>query len=294
MAGRHDRIVLRPLTIVAGKGGVGRSTTAAAFALNASAAGQRVLAVDATNDGGLRAALATAPEADRRRVELLELSTEEALDEYMAIYLKFPIPPSRLGPIARIFDYVAIAAPGVREILTIGKIAYEVREQTWDAVVVDAPATGHVIELLAAPESLQDVVKVGPLAEQTQWIAELLRNPAITGVVTVTTSESLPVSESLELLERLVDSTDIDPVGFVVNRLPDLLGPSGYDEAERVIATLAGDDPLARAVTVVANRSAAAVEELDRLSSLDLALTWVPEAADPVAAVRAALAEVES
>lgn len=284
--------MLRPLTIVAGKGGVGRSTTAAALALNAAAAGQRVLAVDATSDGGLRAALATASSADRAPLELLELTTEEALDEYIKLYLKIPIPPSRLGPIARIFDYVATAAPGVREILTIGKIAYEVREGTWDSVIVDAPATGHVIELLAAPETLREVIKVGPLAEQTRWIADLVRDPSVSGVITVTTSESLPVSESLELLERLVETTQVDPIGFVVNRLPDLLDQGGYDDAERLLSVLASDDALARAVATVTHRSAAAVHELDRLSVLDLGLTWVPEAADPVSAMRSALAEV--
>jgi len=286
--------VLRPLTIVAGKGGVGRSTTAAALALNAGVAGKRVLAVDATSDGGLRAALATAPTGERASVELLELTTDEALDEYLKLYLKVPIPPSRLGPIARIFDYVAMAAPGVREILTIGKIANEVRRGNWDAVVVDAPATGHVIELLAAPETLQELVKVGPLAEQTQWISDLLRDPTVSGVVTVTTSEALPVSESLELLERLVETTQVDPIGFVANRLPDLLDEAGYAEADRLLDTLSAQDPLARAIGTVAHRSAAAVTELDRLSDLDLGLTWVPESAEPLAAVRSALAEVDA
>lgn len=284
--------MLRPLTIVAGKGGVGRSTTAAALALNAAEQGKTVLAVDVPNDGGLRAALSSAPVGDRTGIELLELTTEESLDEYVRLNLKIPIPPSRLGPIATIFDYVATAAPGVREILTIGKIAYEVREQRWDVVVVDAPATGHVIELLAAPDTLRDVVSVGPLATQTQWVSDLLRDPSITGVLTVTTSEALPVSESLELLERIVDVTQVDPVGFVVNRIPDLLDDAGYEEAAALLDRLPATDPLARAVSMVANRSAAAVGELDRLSSLDLGLTWVGEAEDPVDAIRHALREV--
>lgn len=284
--------MLRPLTIVAGKGGVGRSTTAAALALNAAVSGKRVLALDATSDGGLRAALAKASKVERDAVELIELTTDEALDEYLKLYLKVPIPPSRLGPIARIFDYVATAAPGVREILTIGKIANEARSGRWDAVVVDAPATGHVIELLAAPETLQELVRVGPLAEQTQWIADLLRDPEITGVLTVTTAEALPVTESLELLERLVETTRVDPVGFVVNRVPDLLDEAGHAEAERLLDTLTSSDPLARAVATVARRSSAAVDELDRLSSLELGLTWVPESVEPLAAVRSALAEV--
>jgi len=284
--------VLRPLTVIAGKGGVGRSTVAAALALNAAASGKRVLAVDVVNDGGLGAALASAPANERAGVDLLGLTTEESLDEYIKLYLKFPIPASRLGPIATIFDYVAAAAPGVREILTIGKIAYEVREQLWDAVIVDAPATGHVIELLAAPDTLRDVVSVGPLADQTQWISDLLHDPAITGVVTVTTSEQLPVTESLELLERLVKTTQVDPVGFVVNRIPDLLDDAGYEEAAGLLETLAHDDPLARAVSIAASRSEAAVEQLDRLASLDLGLTWVGESAEPVAAARSALREV--
>lgn len=281
--------LLQPLTIVGGKGGVGRSTTAAALALNAAEQGANVLAVDIVDDGGLRAALG----ADRDQVELLELTTEASLDEYVTRFLRVPIPPSRLGPIARIFDYVATAAPGVREILTIGKVAFEVRERNWDFVVVDAPATGHLIELLTAPDTLREMISVGPLAEQTAWMSTLLGDPDITGLVMVSTAEALPVSESLEFLDRLAE-TNVSPSGLVVNRVPDLLDPAGFDEAKRLRKSRkAADRALVAAIRVVADRAANAIVQIERLHGLDLPLTWVGESDDPVGATRAALREIE-
>ncbi len=281
--------MLRPLTVVAGKGGVGRSTVAAALALNAAADGARVLAVDAINDGGLRAALASHPD-EAAKIELLELTTEAALDEYIKLFLHVPIPPSRIKPIARIFDYVATAAPGVREMLAIGKIAWEVREGHWDGVVVDAPATGHVIELLAAPETLGELISVGPLAEQSQWIADLLADPTITGLIGVTTAESLPVSECLELIDRVVKETNVDLSGIVITRVPDLLGTAGFRQAKKVATQKSA---LGVAAAVVAMRARTAIEQIERLTSLDLPLTWVEESPNPVAAARSALREIE-
>ncbi len=235
-----------------------------------------MLAVDAVNDGGLAAAFASSGERLPRGIELLELSTEEALDEYLKIYLRFPIPPSRLGPLARIFDYVATAAPGVREILTIGKIAWEVREGGWDAVIVDAPATGHLVELLDAPANLNELIGIGPLAQQTRWVADLLADPEITGVVLATTPEELPVNELLSLQARLLAETDIESVAVVVNRMPPtLLGPA-VAEARRL------DGTVGVAAAVVAERSTEAVSERSRLDSLGLPILTVPESPTPV------------
>ena len=133
------------------------------------------------------------------------MDTRAALDEYVRLNLRVPVPADRLGPIARIFDYVAAAAPGVREILTIGKIAHEVRTGSWDLVVVDAPATGHVIELIDAPRSLDEVVGVGPLVDQTSWMQELLLDADVTRTLVVSTLEELPVTETNDLVGRLLD-----------------------------------------------------------------------------------------
>ena len=80
------------------------------------------------------------------------MDSEESLKEYLSLQLRLPL-LVRIGPLNRIFEYVATAAPGVREILTIGKMAWEVRERHWDLIVVDAVASGHIVGQLTARRS---------------------------------------------------------------------------------------------------------------------------------------------
>ena len=80
-------------------------------------------------------------------------------------------------------DFVATAAPGVKEILTIGKIVWEVRESIegradFDLVVVDAAATGHIVAQLGAADAIRELVDVGPLRDQTEWVVRAARRPA--------------------------------------------------------------------------------------------------------------------
>ncbi len=119
----------------------------------------------------------------------------------------------RIGPLAKAFDFVATAAPGVREILTVGKLCYEVRERNYDLVVVDAPATGHIVGQLAAPQAINDLVKVGLIRLQTDWMLDILSDPRRTGLVAVTTPEEMPVTETIELAERVAAETTVRPVG---------------------------------------------------------------------------------
>ena len=117
----------------------------------------------------------------------------------------------------RVLDFVATAAPGVKEILTIGKIVWEVRESIegradFDLVIVDAAATGHIVAQLGAADAIRELVDVGPLRNQTQWVSELLADPAITAVNVVTTPEEMPVAETIELVERLRTEVNV-PLG---------------------------------------------------------------------------------
>jgi anion-transporting ArsA/GET3 family ATPase len=94
----------------------------------------------------------------------------------------------------------------VREILTIGKVCWEVRESMegradWDLVVVDAAATGHVVAQLGAAGAIRDLVAVGPVRGQTEWMSELLADPAITALNVVTTPEEMPI-ETIDLVGR--------------------------------------------------------------------------------------------
>ncbi len=225
---RADELLGRRLLFVTGKGGVGKSTVAAALALLASDNGQRVLLVEVDGKHDLtdlyeQPAVGFKPRAVHTGVHAMTMDTEASLREYLKLNLKVPV-FGRLGPVARVFDFVATAAPGVREILTVGKICWEVRESLegradWDLVVVDASASGHVVAQLGAPETIKQLVKVGPVRNQTGWMSDILSDPLLTALVVVATPEEMPVSETIELVER-VRTTLTVPLGpIVVNRL---------------------------------------------------------------------------
>ena len=165
----------------------------------------------------------------------MSMDTEESLKEYLSLQLKIPL-VARLGPLARTFDFVANAAPGVKEILTIGKFLWEVREDRYDLVVVDAVATGHIAGQLAAPQAIQELVQVGMVRDQTGWMLDLLGDPAQTGVVIVAAPEEMPVNETLELADRLAEDTVVDLAAVVVNRvLPELFGRGEEEVFERLV-----------------------------------------------------------
>jgi anion-transporting ArsA/GET3 family ATPase len=111
----------------------------------------------------------------------------------------------------------------VREILTVGKFAWEVKERHYDIVVVDAPASGHIISQLAAPQAITDLVKVGLIRSQTDWMLDILSDPRQTGLLAVCTPEEMPVNETLELATRVREETTVRLSAVVVNRvLPEL------------------------------------------------------------------------
>jgi anion-transporting ArsA/GET3 family ATPase len=157
----------------------------------------------------------------------MQMNTEASLREYLKVQARVPV-LGRLGPIARVFDFVANAAPGVKEILTVGKVCWELRESlqgraNWDLIVVDAAATGHVISQLDAPRAIQELVQVGPVRNQTDWMVQLLSDPALTALNMVTAPEEMPVNETIELVARAREELNV-PLGVViVNRvLPEL------------------------------------------------------------------------
>jgi anion-transporting ArsA/GET3 family ATPase len=188
----------RRLLFVTGKGGVGKTTIAAALGHLAASHGQRTLLCEVDAKGNMAGAFETGPTEFKEReiapgLWAMSMDTEASLKEYLGLQLKLPL-LARLGPLARTFDFVANAAPGVKEILVVGKLCYEVREANYDLVVVDARASGHIVG-----------------------------DPSRTGVVIVSTPEEMPVTETLELTERLRAETVVDVASVVVNRvLPEL------------------------------------------------------------------------
>lgn len=215
----------RKLLFVTGKGGVGKTTIAAALATAYSRAGKSVLlvGVDQRSDLGTMFGvdnLTFEPTVVQPGLHLMVLETEASLREYLRLNLRIPI-VTKLGPLAAALDFVATAAPGVREVLTVGKVCYEVRENNFDLVIVDSPATGHIVGYLSAPEAINSFVRVGLIRGQTDWMVDILRNPRVTGVVAVSTPEEMPVIETGQLLERIQSETVAHVAAIVMNRMPD-------------------------------------------------------------------------
>jgi len=251
----------------------------------AASQGRRTLICEIDAKGDVAAAFETPPLAFTAREVLPGLSamvmgTEESLKEYIALQLRVPL-VARVGPLARTFDFVASAAPGVKEILTVGKLCWEVKERHYDLVVVDASASGHVVAQLAAPDTIARLVHVGVVRGQTTWMREILHDPDRTGAVVVTNPEEMPVAETLELATRLREQTSVDLAAVIVNRvLPELFARG---EEERFVA-LHGPDALA---ALVAQAGPAAARVLDAAA---LAVALRRERAVHLAHLRAALA----
>ncbi len=229
----------RRLLFVTGKGGTGKTSVTAALSLLASQQGQRVLACEVEPRGDLAEFFESPPAGFRPRevqpgLFAMAMSTEESLQEYLRLQLHLPA-IARMGPLARAFDFVATAAPGVREILTVGKLAYEARERHYDLVVADAAASGHVVGQLAAPRAIDELVQVGPIHSQTGWMLDILGDASVTGLVVVTTPEEMPVNETIDLVRRVASETNVEVAAIVVNRvLPELFSRGDEDVFERL------------------------------------------------------------
>ncbi len=283
----------RKLVFVTGKGGVGKTTVAAGLALLASQRGKRTLVCEVEAKGDLADFFEAGPvRYDAREVQpglfAMAMDTERSLDEYLRLVLRVPV-MGRLGPVARMFDFVATAAPGVKEILTVGKLCYEVRERHYDIVVVDASATGHIIGQLGAPEAINSLVQVGLIRSQTDWVLRILADPSRTGLVIVSTPEEMPVGETIELAARVHDETSVELAAVIVNRvLPELFGRGEEEVFERlraapqaeVDAAVGGDiEPLlsaARLAVTLRRSRTAHLEHLRDALGPDVPMLYVP------------------
>jgi anion-transporting ArsA/GET3 family ATPase len=229
----------RQLVFVTGKGGVGKSTIAASLALLAAEQGKRTLVCDLDGKGDLADFYETGPTVFKPRevqprLYAMSMDTEESLKEYLHLQLKLPR-MARVGPLARIFEFVATAAPGVKEILTVGKVTWEARERHYDLVVVDASPTGHIVGQLEAPQAINELVQVGMVRQQTGWLIDVLSDPDRTGLVIVTTPEEMPVNETIELSGRIETETNVNLAAIVVNRvLPELFARGEEEVFERL------------------------------------------------------------
>lgn len=243
------RVLDKRLVFVTGKGGVGKTTVAAALGVAAARAGKRTIVCEVAQQERL-AGVFGQPAAGYAEVELAErlwaisIDPERAQEEYLRDQLPFRTLAGMLAG-SSLFTYLSAATPGLRELLTVGKVwelaQLERRERSrapYDLVIVDAPATGHGLGLLTAPRTFRDVARVGPIARQANTIHTFLSNPSLTGVVAVAVPEETPVAETIELRLRLREEMGSEVDAVVVNGLY----PERFSGAEaRRIAQADGD-----------------------------------------------------
>jgi anion-transporting ArsA/GET3 family ATPase len=261
----------RQLIFVTGKGGVGKSTVAAALAMTAAQQGKRVLACEFDAKGDLLASFAGAgatggrqskpltfvPREIQPKLFAMAMDPEESLKEYLKMNLRIPL-ITKVGALSTAFDFLANAAPGIREIVTVGKVAYEVRERHYDLVVVDATASGHIVGQLRAPQAINELVGVGAIRSQTGWMLDIFNDRDRCGVVITTTAHEMPVNETNDLIESLRRNTNVDIAGVVVNRLlPELFVASDAKAFEKLDAASLGrqlSDPAAAVALIEGTR----------------------------------------
>jgi anion-transporting ArsA/GET3 family ATPase len=228
-ARRMDDLLAHSLLVVAGKGGVGKSTMAAALGLAADRRGLRTIVVEVAARDDVSRALGAADtvgygeRAISERLHHISIDPQCAMEEY----LRQQLPVGALASVlarSRIFGTLSAATPGLRELLTVGKV-WELAQperrghgsRPYDLVVLDAPATGHALAMLRAPATFASVARVGPVATQGRAVAGFLGDARRTAVVAVCTPEEMPVAETLELAPRLREQVGLDLSLVVVN-----------------------------------------------------------------------------
>jgi anion-transporting ArsA/GET3 family ATPase len=210
------------LLIVAGKGGVGKTTVAAVTAAAAAADGLRTLLVSVDTPAAAAAQFGVDPFTDSC-VSLMErldgrlVTPDQSLIEWLTA--------KRLGKLADrlvksgALDMIATAVPGIRDILVLGRIKALVNENAYDLIVLDGPASGHAVTMLHSAAGLRDSVGVGAIRQQADDVGEMLNDRAVTQVVLVTLPETTPVSESIETAFALEETVGVRLGPVIVNRV---------------------------------------------------------------------------
>jgi anion-transporting ArsA/GET3 family ATPase len=278
----------RHLVFVTGKGGTGKSTVTALLALLAARAGKRVLVCEVNVPQERVAPLLGAPPAPGLRevrpgVHAVNVLPSDAMREYGLKVLRIKAIYQAVFE-NRLVRYFLRVVPALAELVTLGKILHEARaagpdgNPRWDLVLVDAPATGHALQLLRVPSALLDTVPAGPLRHDAEWMERLLTDPLRTAVALVTLPEELPVSEAIELDAQLREVLRMRRAALLVNAMP---ACRFTPEEARALAGLvdapAPLGPAARAAVLSSRREEEAQRQLQRArKAIDLPVAVLP------------------
>ena len=220
------------LHVVSGKGGTGKTTAAAALALALATGGRRTLLVEVEGRQGIAQVFDTAPlPYEERRIAVapgggevraLAVDPEAALLEYLEMFYRLGVAGRTLRRMGAV-EFATTLAPGLRDVLLTGKAKECVTRRdrsgrpVYDAVVLDAPPTGRVVNFLDVTRAMSDLARTGPIHSQSEGVVALVHSP-LTAVHLVTLLEDLPVTETLETVTELA-AADLRPGAVIVNRV---------------------------------------------------------------------------
>jgi anion-transporting ArsA/GET3 family ATPase len=262
----------RRLLYVTGKGGVGKTTVAAALGMAAAAAGRRTIVCEVADQDRVSRAFrreGVVPETEVRLADNLwaiTIDPTRALEEWLGKQ----VGGVGLKVLARssAFQYFVAAAPGAKELITIAKVweltqpsRWDSRNRTYDLVVVDAPASGHGLAMLTTPGTFGEIARVGPIRRQAFKVRDLLADAEQTGYVAVALPEEMPVNETLELERRLPEAVGTPLEAIVVNGM----WPERFSAADAATLRAAGDGTIVQAALTSYERARAQRSHLRRL-----------------------------
>lgn len=227
---RHDKEAMisafeKRLLLISGKGGVGKSTICAAFALTAARLGKKVLVVEIDEKERIarlfgRLGVGYEGAEIHPNIFLRNLLPNRVLDEFVEVQVKPKMVAKQILS-SQIYQYFAAAAPGLKEFVTLGKVMLLEQETdrrgkpVYDLIILDAPATGHGVQFLRVPFAAADTVKVGWVRKQAERIMDLITDPDRTSLNIVTLPEEMPVNETVDLCQNVDRMLGI-PIGYII------------------------------------------------------------------------------
>jgi len=268
----------KQLVIIAGKGGVGRTTVAAAMAIASAHKGKRVLLAQTKSKERLSTLFGVPPVGTelarmRERLWAVNMTPQASLREYGAMVLRSEFIARQVleNKVSRAFLH---AIPGLEDYSMLGKVWFHTTEEQdgrpkWDQVILDGPATGHLITMLQIPQAILDAVPEGPLTRPAQAALALLRDPKRTSMSIVTLAEDLPSNEAIELSRKATEKLGVTLGPLIVNALYPPRFATGV--SARALAALpedvqdAGLQPLVTAARTAARRRELNDRYLERL-----------------------------
>ena len=250
-----NEVLDKRLVFVTGKGGVGKTTVAAALGLVAARAGKRTMVCEVAEQERITETFGMRPAGFEEtqvgpNLFTISINPEDAKEEWLKFQLRSGTLAGLLNS-SRIFQYLTAAAPGLSELVSLGKVwelaqleRRTARAAPYDVTIVDAPATGHGLALLRAPRTYAEIARVGPIRNHANRIHEFMTDPGQTAVVAVALAEEMPVNETIDLQDRMRDQLGVELAAVLVNGvLPERFSGA---EAEAMASVDGAGSPAAR------------------------------------------------